>query len=76
MDERHTLRGIVSGRRGAYLGSVRIGGVELRDATAASLMRAVARLRDAGKTIVLVSHRASTCAFADRLYSVERGRLS
>ena len=76
MDERHTLRGIVSGRWGAYLGSVRIGGVELRDATAASLMRAVARLRDAGKTIVLVSHRASTCAFADRLYSVEHGRLS
>ena len=36
-----TLAGIISGRKGAYRGSVRIGGVELRDATAASLMRAV-----------------------------------
>lgn len=36
-----TLAGIVAGRKGAYRGSVRIGGVELRDATAASLMRAV-----------------------------------
>ena len=42
----------------------------------AAVMRAVARLRDAGKTVVLVSHRASTCAFADRFYSVEHGRLS
>ncbi len=24
----------------------------------------------------LVSHRSSTCAFADRFYSVERGRIS
>lgn len=30
----------------------------------------------AGKTIVLVSHRASTCMFADVSYSVENGRLS
>ncbi|WP_139652885.1 thiol reductant ABC exporter subunit CydC [Raoultibacter phocaeensis] len=29
-----------------------------------------------GKTIVLVSHRASTCRFADVVYSVERGRVS
>lgn len=36
-----TLAGIISGRKDAYRGSVRIGGVELRDATAASLMRAV-----------------------------------
>ena len=36
-----TLAGIISGRKGAYRGSVRIGGVELRDATATSLMRAV-----------------------------------
>lgn len=36
-----TLAGIVSGRKDAYRGSVRIGGVELRDATSASLMRAV-----------------------------------
>lgn len=35
------LAGIIAGRKGAYRGSVRIGGVELRDATAASLMRAV-----------------------------------
>ena len=39
-------------------------------------MRAVSRLRDAGKTVVLVSHRASTVSFADGFYSVERGRLS
>ena len=42
----------------------------------AAVMRAVARLRDADGTVVLVSHRASTCSFADRFYSVERGRLS
>lgn len=36
-----TLAGIISGRKGAYRGSVRIGDVELRDATATSLMRAV-----------------------------------
>lgn len=36
-----TLAGIIAGRKGAYRGSVRIGGVELCDATAASLMRAV-----------------------------------
>ena len=36
-----TLAGIIAGRKGAYRGSVRIGGVELRDATAASLMRSV-----------------------------------
>ena len=41
----------------------------------AAVMRAVAERR-AGKTVVLVSHRASTCAFADKFYSVERGRLS
>ena len=36
-----TLAGIISGRKGVYRGSVRIGGVELRDATSTSLMRAV-----------------------------------
>ena len=37
-----TLAGIIAGRKGAYRGSVRIqGGVELRDATAASLVVAV-----------------------------------
>ena len=36
-----TLAGIIAGRKDAYRGSVRIGGIELRDATAASLMRAV-----------------------------------
>ena len=41
----------------------------------AAVMRAVAERRT-GKTVVLVSHRASTCAFADKFYSVERGRLS
>ena len=30
----------------------------------------------ADKTIVLVSHRASTCMFADKTYSVENGRVS
>ena len=41
----------------------------------AAVMRAVTERR-AGKTVVLVSHRASTCAFVDKFYSVERGRLS
>lgn len=41
----------------------------------AAVMRAIDRRR-AGKTVVLVSHRASTCAFADRFYSVEHGRIS
>ena len=30
----------------------------------------------AGKTVVLVSHRASTMRIADRVYSVEKGRMS
>ena len=42
----------------------------------AAVMRSVARLRERGKTVVLVSHRASTCAFADRFVSVEHGRVS
>ncbi len=42
----------------------------------AAVMRAVAELRHRGKTIVLVSHRASTCSFADVCVSVEHGRLS
>lgn len=42
----------------------------------ATVMRSVARLRERGKTVVLVSHRASTCAFADRFVSVEHGRVS
>lgn len=42
----------------------------------ASVMQAVDELKRRGKTIVLVSHRASTCAFADCSLSVEHGRLS
>lgn len=42
----------------------------------AAVMRSVARLKERGKTIVLVSHRASTVSFADRVVSVEDGRLS
>lgn len=41
----------------------------------AAVMRAIDRRR-AGKTVVLVSHRSSTCAFADHFYSVEHGRIS
>lgn len=42
----------------------------------AAVMQAVDELKRRGKTIVLVSHRASTCAFADRSLSVEHERLS
>ncbi len=42
----------------------------------AAVMQAVDELKRRGKTIVLVSHRASTCAFADRSLSVEHGSLS
>ncbi len=42
----------------------------------AAVMQAVNELKRRGKTIVLVSHRASTCAFADCSLSVEHGRLS
>lgn len=42
----------------------------------AAVMQAVDELKRRGKTIVLVSHRASTCAFADRSLPVEHGRLS
>ena len=42
----------------------------------ASVMQAIDELKRRGKTIVLVSHRASTCAFADFSLSVEHGRLS
>ena len=42
----------------------------------ATVMRAVSCLREQGKTIVLVSHRASTARFADAFYNVEHGRLS
>lgn len=42
----------------------------------AAVMQAVDELKRRGKTIVLVSHRASTCAFADFSLSVEHGRLS
>lgn len=41
----------------------------------AVILKALCRER-AGKTVVLVSHRRSTMAIADRAYSVERGRLS
>lgn len=41
----------------------------------ASVLKALAEYRS-DKTIVLVSHRASTCSFADVTYSVDHGRLS
>ena len=41
----------------------------------AAVLRALADNR-AGKTVLLVSHRASAAAVADRTYSVERGRVS
>ena len=34
------------------------------------------RQERAGKTVVLVSHRASTMRIADKVYSVEHGRMS
>jgi ATP-binding cassette subfamily C protein len=34
------------------------------------------RTQRAGKTVVLVSHRPSTMRVADRVYSVENGRMS
>ncbi len=43
--------------------------------TEASVLKSLSDFRE-GKTIVLVSHRASTCAFADLSYSVDRGRVS
>ena len=33
-------------------------------------------LERAGRTVVLVSHRASTMRIADMVYSVENGRMS
>ena len=41
----------------------------------AAVLRALAEGRT-GKTIVLVSHRASTAAIADVKYQVDRGRVS
>ena len=41
----------------------------------AAVLRALADNR-AGKTILIVSHRASAAAIADRTYSVERSRAS
>lgn len=41
----------------------------------AAVLRALAESR-AGKTIVLVSHRTSTAAIADVMYTVDKGRLS
>lgn len=41
----------------------------------AAVLRALADNRS-GKTVVLVSHRASAAAIADKTYSVDRGRLS
>ena len=38
-----------------------------------NVMRTLAKL---GKTVVLVSHRESTMRIADRVYSVENGRMS
>lgn len=41
----------------------------------AVILRALDQARD-GKTVVLVSHRRSTMGIADRVYSVENGRMS
>ena len=41
----------------------------------ALILRSIHRAKQ-GKTVVLVSHRASTMALADRVYSVENGRVS
>ena len=41
----------------------------------AAVLRALAENRD-GKTVVIVSHRASAAAIADRTFSVEHGRVS
>lgn len=41
----------------------------------AVILRSIHRAKK-GKTVVLVSHRASTMALADRVYSVENGRVS
>ena len=48
----------------------------LDSTTGALVMETFHKLQKRGKTIVLVSHRASTCAFADCSLSVEHGRLS
>ncbi len=41
----------------------------------ASVMKSIAESRH-GKTIVLISHRASTAAFSDNFVNIERGRVS
>lgn len=41
----------------------------------AAVLRALSESRE-GRTVVLVSHRASTAAICDVTYTVERGRLS
>lgn len=41
----------------------------------AAVLSALAEGRE-GKTVVLVSHRASTAAIADKTYTVDRGRVS
>ena len=41
----------------------------------AAVLRALLDARE-GKTVVLVSHRASTMRIADMVYSVEHGRMS
>ena len=41
----------------------------------AAVLRALAENRD-GKTVLIVSHRASAAAIADRTFSVEHGRVS
>ena len=41
----------------------------------AVILRSLHRERE-GKTVVLVSHRQSTMRIADRVYSVENGRMS
>ena len=41
----------------------------------AIILQSIEKVRE-DKTIVLVSHRASTMSLADKVYSVEHGRIS
>lgn len=69
-------------------GAVKMSGRDLRGVNTASLRSSIGYMTQDTHLFVgtigdnlriareLVSHRSSTCAFADRFYSVERGRIS
>ncbi len=69
-------------------GAVKMSGRDLHGVNAASLRSSIGYMTQDTHLFVgtigdnlriareLVSHRSSTCAFADRFYSVERGRIS